>query len=233
MIKVRKGEDRGHVDHGWLDTYHTFSFASYNDPDEMGFSCLRVINDDRVAPGRGFDTHPHSDMEIITYVARGSLEHKDSMGNGSVIKAGEVQRMSAGTGITHSEHNPSDSEEVHLFQIWIKPEQAGVEPSYEQKSFEEEKKSGGLVLIASPDGRNRSVTIHQDARLFAAILKGSEVVHSVTHSIEDGRSVYLHVVKGSISLNGTDLTGGDGARVTGESTVTVKGTGEVLLFDLP
>ena len=229
MIKVRKGTDRGYFDHGWLITYHTFSFASYHDPDEIGFSCLRVINDDRVAPGRGFDTHPHSDMEIITYVVEGALEHKDSMGNGSIIKAGEVQRMSAGTGITHSERNPSDTDEVHLFQIWIKPEQAGLEPSYEQKSFEEEKKGGGLVLVASPDGEAGSVTINQDARLFAVVLSGGEA----THPIADGRNVYLHVIKGSVSLKGVVLEGGDGARVVGEKELSIRGDGEVLLFDLP
>src|SRR5713101_4242056 len=175
MMRIRKANERGHANHGWLDTYHTFSFADYHDPEYMGFRSLRVINEDRVAPGQGFGTHPHRDMEIITYILEGSLEHKDSMGNGSVIRPGDVQRMSAGTGVTHSEYNPSKTETLHLLQIWILPDRRGHTPGYEQKEIGGAEKRGQLRLIASPDGRDGSVSIHQDARLYAGIVNGEPI----------------------------------------------------------
>lgn len=231
MITIRKAEDRGHFDHGWLDTYHTFSFASYYDPEQMGFRHLRVINDDRVQPGGGFPTHAHRDMEIITYILSGALEHRDSMGNGSVIRPGEVQRMSAGTGVTHSEMNPSDSEEVHLLQIWILPEEEGIEPGYEQKRFPDTEVRDRLRLVASRDGRDGSLTIRQDVSIYAAVLgEGSEV----THSIAPGRHAWLHLARGRVTLNGEPLGPGDGAAVSEESSLTIRGGGpaEILLFDL-
>jgi hypothetical protein len=234
MITLRRSEERGHADHGWLNTYHTFSFAGYFDPQHMGFRSLRVINEDRVAPGEGFGTHPHRDMEIISYVLSGELAHKDSMGNGSVIRPGDVQRMSAGTGVTHSEFNGSRAERVHFLQIWIVPERRDLAPSYEQKRFEDGDKRGKLRLIASRDGRDDSVTIHQDASLYAAIL---ETGQEVTHTLAPGRSAWVHVASGSVELDGKTLSAGDGAAITGESRVTLKGNGgngrsEVLLFDL-
>lgn len=231
MFTLRKAQDRGHANHGWLDTWHTFSFAQYHDPAHMGFSDLRVINDDRVQPGQGFGTHGHRDMEIITYVLDGALEHKDSMGNGSVIRPGNVQRMSAGRGVRHSEFNASTTEPVHLLQIWIEPNVTGIDPGYEEKHFTGDEKRGQLRLIASPDGTAGSVTIHQDARVYAALLDGAD---TVTHTLAAGRKAYVHVARGSVTVNGHVLAGGDGARISGESSIGFsKGSqAEILLFDL-
>jgi hypothetical protein len=232
MLTVRKAEDRGHANHGWLDTWHTFSFADYYDPLHMGFGALRVINDDKVAPGQGFGMHGHRDMEIITYVLEGALEHKDSMGNGSIIRPGNVQRMSAGTGVRHSEFNPSRAERVHLLQIWIEPRITGVRPGYEEKEFGAAEKKGRLRLIASPDGRDGSVTIHQDASVYASML---DVGDAVTHRLAPGRRGYLHVARGLLEVNGKALKGGDGARIENEASIELKGAreAEALLFDLP
>jgi redox-sensitive bicupin YhaK (pirin superfamily) len=232
MVTVRKSEERGHANHGWLDSWHTFSFADYHDPREMGFGALRVINDDKVQPGQGFGTHGHRDMEIITYVLEGALEHKDSMGNGSVIRPGDVQRMSAGTGVRHSEFNPSPDERVHLLQIWIEPRITGVRPSYEEKQFGAQDKKGRLRLIASPDGRDGSVTIHQDAYVLAALLDGAD---KVAHQLAPGRRAYVHVARGAVRVNGVSLKGGDGVKIENESAIEFKDAreAEVLLFDLP
>jgi redox-sensitive bicupin YhaK (pirin superfamily) len=231
MIKIRKAEERGHFDFGWLNTYHTFSFGEYYDPRNMGFRALRVINEDWVHPGRGFPTHGHRDMEIITYVLEGGLAHKDSMGNGSIIRPGEVQRMSAGTGVRHSEANPSPDESVHLLQIWILPDEEGVEPSYEQKRFEDEEKRGRLRLVASPDGSDDSVTIHQDARVYAALLEPSQ---QVVHELGPQRHAWVQVARGAIDVNGRSLKQGDGAAVSNESQLKIVGQepSEILLFDL-
>ena len=232
MLTVRKAAARGHANHGWLDTWHTFSFADYHDPREMGFGALRVINDDKVEPGQGFGMHGHRDMEIITYVLDGALEHKDSMGNGSVIRPGDVQRMSAGTGVRHSEFNPSREERVHLLQIWIEPRIMGVRPSYEEKKFGAQEKKGRLRLIASPDGRDGSVTIHQDANVYAALLDGKD---AVAHRLAPARRAYVHVARGAVKVNGVELKGGDGAKITEESEIEFSGAkqAELLLFDLP
>jgi len=232
MLNVRKAGERGHANHGWLDSWHTFSFADYHDPREMGFGALRVINDDKVEPGQGFGMHGHRDMEIITYVLEGALEHKDSMGNGSVIRPGDVQRMSAGTGVRHSEFNPSREERVHLLQIWIEPRITGVRPSYEEKQFGTAEKKGQLRLIASPDGRKGSVTIHQDAHLYAALLDGKD---AVAHRLAPGRRAYVHVARGAVKVNGVELKGGDGAKIAEESELEFSGAkqAELLLFDLP
>jgi redox-sensitive bicupin YhaK (pirin superfamily) len=231
VFRIRKSAERGHFDHGWLDTYHTFSFADYYEPAHMGFRSLRVINDDRVAPGQGFGMHNHRDMEIVTYVLDGALEHRDSMGNGSTIQAGELQRMTAGTGIRHSEFNPSDKGWVHLYQIWLLPERKGLEPSYEQLAVEEEQKQGWFRLVASPGGADGSLTIHQDARLYLAQLSPGE---GVTQPIERGRAAWLQVLRGSVNALGHDLSAGDGAAVTDEGAVSVRAAvpSEVLLFDL-
>lgn len=231
MLRIRKASERGHADHGWLNSYHTFSFADYYDPKQMGFRSLRVINEDRVQPKEGFPTHPHRDMEIVTYVLEGALEHRDSLGNGSVIRPGEVQRMSAGTGITHSEFNHSPSEPVHFLQIWILPEKRGVTPSYEQTLFPDEEKRKNLRLIASRDGRNGSVTVHQDVNLYAALLEQGE---EITHVVPAGRHAYLQVARGSVEINGRQLAQGDGAAVSDENQLIVTGKekAEVLLFDL-
>ncbi len=231
MIILRKSQERGHANHGWLDSYHTFSFAGYYDPAHMGFSSLRVINDDRITPGAGFGTHGHNDMEIITYVLEGALEHEDSMGNGSVIVPGDVQRMSAGTGITHSEYNASKTEPGHFLQIWILPNQTGVTPSYEQTHFSEADKRGRLRLIASPDGRDGSVKIYQDASVYATVLYAGE---SVSHVLMAGRKAYVHIARGGAQLNGQPLAEGDGARVIDEHgiSLTADSKAEVLLFDL-
>ena len=231
MIKIRKARERGHADHGWLNTWHSFSFADYYDPEQMGYSSLRVINDDRVAPGGGFPTHPHRDMEIVTYVLSGALEHKDSMGNGTVIRPGEVQRMSAGTGIRHSEFNASASDEVHLLQIWIMPAQGGITPSYEQKFFGTDEKRGKLRLVASPDGTDGSVTIHQDAKLYVTLIDPD---HDAEHHLPPGRRAYLHVARGAASLNGMAIEAGDGARIENEAAIHLKSdsSAEILLFDL-
>ncbi len=231
MITLRKSGERGHANYGWLDTYHTFSFNTYYDPAHMQFRDLRVINEDRVKPGRGFGTHPHEDMEILTYVLEGALEHKDSAGTGSVVRPGDVQRMSAGTGITHSEFNPSRSEPVHLLQIWILPEKLGLEPSYEQKTFPNKEKRGRLRLVASHDGRESSLTIHQDVDLYASILeKGGEV----THTLSPGRHAWLQVARGVVSLNGRAIHAGDGAAASNEQGLEIHADepSELLLFDL-
>jgi redox-sensitive bicupin YhaK (pirin superfamily) len=231
MIAIRRSEDRGHFDFGWLNTYHTFSFGDYYDPRFMGFRDLRVINEDRVSQGRGFPTHPHRDMEIITYLLEGALEHRDSMGTGSVIRPGEVQRMSAGTGITHSEKNYSAGEPVHLLQIWIMPNQAGLKPSYEQKMYGDEEKRGRLRLIASQDARDGSVIVHQDVSLYAALLDtGQEVVHQMSK----GRHAWLQVARGAVGANGQQLKQGDGAAISEEQSLKIVGNepSEILLFDL-
>jgi len=232
MIQVRKSEDRGHANHGWLDSHHTFSFADYHDPAHVQFSVLRVINEDRVAPGEGFPTHGHRDMEIVSYVLEGALEHKDSMGTGSVIRPGDVQRMSAGTGVRHSEFNASKSELVHFLQIWILPKTNGIAPGYEQKHFAPADLTGKLRLIASPDGREGSVTIHQDALLYATKLDSDT---GVAHSLAPGRRAYIHVARGTVALNGTSLAAGDGARVEQEASLQLSNgkAAEVLVFDLP
>jgi redox-sensitive bicupin YhaK (pirin superfamily) len=230
MITIRRAAERGHADHGWLDTYHTFSFADYYDPDFMGFRALRVINEDRVAPGRGFGTHGHRDMEIISYVLDGALAHRDSMGTDGVIRPGEVQRMSAGTGVMHSEMNGSESERVHFLQIWIVPERRNITPSYEQKAFPDEERRGMLRLVASPDGSDGAVTIHQDVRLFTTLLDDGQ---SVTHDFAPGRYGWVQVARGEAEVNGQKLKAGDGAAISDEKSVTVTGSGaEVLLFDL-
>ena len=231
MLTVRKSEDRGHAHHGWLDTYHTFSFAGYQDPLAMGFGPLRVINDDRVQPGQGFGMHGHRDMEIITYMLDGALQHKDSMGNGSVIRRGDVQRMSAGRGVMHSEFNPSATDPVHLLQIWIEPDVTGVRSSYEDRHYPDAQKRGQLRLIASPDGRDGSTTIHQDAYVYATLLDGAD---ELTHEPAAGRSAYVHVARGAVVVNGTALRAGDGAQISGEPAVVLREAreAEVLLFDL-
>jgi hypothetical protein len=231
MFALRRAQERGHANHGWLNSYHTFSFANYYDPRHMGFSSLRVINDDTVAPGSGFGTHGHSDMEIISYVLHGALEHKDSMGNGSVIRPGDVQRMSAGTGVTHSEYNASDSEPVHFLQIWLLPEQDGLQPGYEQKTFSSEEKRGRLRLVGSRDGREGSVTIHQDVDLYATLLGDGD---SVSHPLADGRKGWVQVAQGSAVLNDERLHPGDGVAIEGPATITLVGASaaELLVFDM-
>lgn len=231
MISLRKAAERGHANHGWLDTYHSFSFADYYDPDHMGFASLRVINEDRVAPGGGFPTHGHRDMEIITYVLEGALQHKDSMGNGSVIRPGDVQRMSAGTGITHSESNASEREFVHLLQIWIIPDKTGVVPSYEQKYFVPEEKQHQLRLIASPDGRDGSVRIEHDGFVYASLLDGGD---ELNHILAPGRKAYVQVARGALSVNGKKVNAGDGVMLEDEHEVRLSDAkqAEVLLFDL-
>ncbi len=233
MITVRKAAERGHFDHGWLDTWHTFSFADYHDPRHMGFRALRVINDDRVAAAQGFGTHPHRDMEIVTYVLEGALAHRDSMGNGSRILPGEVQRMSAGTGITHSEFNASQTDPVHLLQIWLLPRERGLTPSYEQKSFALDDRRNQLRLVASPDGRDGSVTIHQDALLFASVLDDARTVE---RALAPGRHAWVQVARGRVTLNGgLELAAGDGAALSDERGFTLAGRGEqaeVRVFDL-
>ena len=228
---LRKSEERGHANHGWLDSYHSFSFADYYDPRFLGFRSLRVINEDRVQPGRGFGMHGHRDMEIITYILEGALEHKDSMGNGSVIRPGDVQRMSAGTGVLHSEFNASLDEIVHLLQIWIEPDATGIAPGYEEKHFDAASKRGRLRLIASADGRDGSVVIHQNAALYAALFDGSE---RVTHRLAAGRGAYVHVVRGKLEVNGQPLAAGDALRTetAGEVVLEQGEQAEILLFDL-
>ena len=228
MINIRKAEERGHFDHGWLDTYHTFSFADYHDPKFMGFRDLRVINEDRVQAGRGFGTHGHRDMEIVTYVLDGELAHRDNMGTGSVIRPGEVQRMSAGTGVQHSETNPSNQAPVHFLQIWILPERPGIAPSYEQKTFPIDERKGRLRLVASHDGRDGSLTVHQNVDVFAATLNGA----TISHDFRPDRYGWLQVARGTVDLNGQTLRAGDGAAIEDERKVTLGGDGEVLLFDL-
>jgi quercetin 2,3-dioxygenase len=231
MITIRKSHERGHFDHEWLDTYHTFSFADYYDPDFMGFRTLRVINDDRVAAGRGFGTHGHRDMEIVTYVIEGALAHRDSMGSGSIIHPGEVQRMSAGTGVMHSEFNHAQDQTTHFLQIWIEPDERGIEPGYEQKSFAEADKRGRLRLVASPDGEQGSVRIHADARMHAGLFDAGE---SATLALDPQRPVYVHLVRGELSVNGKRLAAGDAAKLRGEPALTLDHgkDAEVLVFDL-
>ena len=231
MISLRKSHERGHANHGWLDSYHTFSFADYYDPREMVFGSLRVINEDRVAPKGGFPTHPHRDMEIVTYILEGELAHQDSMGNGSVIRVGDVQRMSAGTGIRHSEFNAAEHMPVHLLQIWIEPDKAGLTPSYEQKHFPLAEKQDRFRLIASRDGREGSVTIHQDAAIYAALLSAGQ---TLTYELDPVRRAYLHVARGRLNLNGYPLEAGDGAKVNGPETLILSAVeaAEILLFDL-
>jgi redox-sensitive bicupin YhaK (pirin superfamily) len=234
---LRKSSDRGHANHGWLDSFHTFSFSSYYDPAHMGFRTLRVINEDRVAPGGGFPTHPHRDMEIVTYVLEGGLEHRDSMGNGSVMRPCDVQRMSAGTGVTHSEFNASAETPVHFLQIWIAPDKAGHAPSYEQTHFDPGEKRGCLRLVASPDGREGSVTIHQDARILAGLFDGAE---TATYALAPGRAAWVHVVRGTVTVGdggtaaGAVLEAGDAAAIAEGGLVTLAHgkDAEVLLFDL-
>ncbi len=231
MIKVRKSQDRGAVNLGWLDSRHSFSFGHYYDPNHMGLGPLRVINEDRVRPGRGFDTHAHRDMEIISYVLEGALEHKDSMGTGSIIKPGDVQRMTAGTGVLHSEYNHSDTDPLHFLQIWIVPEKDRLTPNYEQKHFDLGGGDSGLALIGSPEGRNGSIVINQDVDLFAAKLKKSA---SVTHHVAPGRQIWLQIVRGAGTVNLVGLTEGDGAAISDEGKVRIEATedSEILLFDM-
>lgn len=229
-MHVRQSHERGHANHGWLDTNHTFSFAHYYDPEHAGFRALRVINDDRVVGGAGFGTHPHRDMEIISYVVEGALEHKDSMGNGSVIRPGEVQLMRAGTGVTHSEYNHSTTDAVRFLQIWITPDQHGLTPGYEQKYFGDERR-GGLRLVASPNGDQGSVTIHQDVGMYAAVLQDDE---SVTHELAEGRHAWLQIVRGNVVVEGVELGEGDGASFSETPLITIRsdGASELILFDL-
>ncbi|GAA7762030.1 MAG: pirin family protein [Burkholderiaceae bacterium] len=231
MIEIRKSEERGYADHGWLKSYHSFSFADYYDPRHVQFGSLRVINEDRVAPGMGFGTHGHRDMEIISYVLEGELAHKDSMGNGSVIRPGDVQRMSAGTGVRHSEYNHAAHDTTHFLQIWIMPNETGIEPGYEEKHFEAADKRGRLRLVGSPDGAEGSVVIHQDVRLYAGLFDGDE---TATLSLAPGRRAYVHVARGRISMNGQVLEAGDAAKLEDVETVNLsQGSGaEVLVFDL-
>jgi quercetin 2,3-dioxygenase len=231
MITVRKSEARGHANHGWLDSYHTFSFANYYDPNQMNFRSLRVINEDVVNPGKGFGTHGHQDMEIITYVLEGALEHKDSLGTGAVIKPGEVQRMSAGTGIQHSEFNHSQTDLVHLLQIWILPDTNGLQPSYEQRDFPVAERHGNLRLVAAQDARDGAVKVHQDVDLYAAILDKSS---RVSHTLHSNRHAWVQVARGAVLLNGLALEKGDGAAVSDESELVIEVTedSEILLFDL-
>ncbi|MEM6808490.1 MAG: pirin family protein [Pseudomonadota bacterium] len=231
MLAIRPAEERGVANFGWLDSRHTFSFGHYHDPRFMGFGPLRVINEDRVKPSQGFGTHGHSDMEIISYVLDGALEHKDSLGTGSIIRPGDVQRMTAGTGVRHSEFNASDEDPVHFLQIWILPEKNGLEPSYEQKAFTAEDKRGQLRLVGSRDGRDRTVTIHQDVDLYASLLADGE---SVSHSFAEGRYGWLQVARGSVHLDGNVLSAGDGVALKDASSITIDGVddAEILLFDM-
>ena len=230
-LNIRRADERGHADHGWLNSHHTFSFADYYDPAHMGFRSLRVINDDRVAPGMGFGTHPHRDMEIFSYVLEGALQHKDSMGNGSVLKPGQIQLMSAGRGVTHSEFNPSPKEPLHFLQIWIQPRERGHTPSYTEWRPTSEQADAPKVLVISPDGRDGSATIHQDADIYRIRLKPGQ---TVTHELKRGRGAWLHVAEGALKLNGVALTTGDGAstEAPGPLTLTATEPSEALLFDL-
>jgi len=231
MIRVRRADERGHFDHGWLDTYHTFSFGEYYDPDHVQFRALRVMNEDRVAPGRGFGMHPHRDMEIVTYVLEGALTHRDSLGTGSVIRPGELQRMTAGTGILHREFNDSPSEPVHLYQIWLLPSERGLPPGYEQQVFDPEKRQGTLQLVASPDGQDGSLTIRQDARLYLGNLGAGD---GLAHDIAPHRHAWLQVLRGTVRLNGEVLAAGDGAALSEEPVLSIEAeqASEFMLFDL-
>src|SRR5690349_9736154 len=231
MSDLRRSSERGHANHGWLDSYHSFSFADYHDPRHMGYGPLRVINEDRVQAGQGFGTHGHSDMEIISYVLEGELAHRDSMGNGSVIRRGDVQRMSAGTGVRHSEFNNSKSELVHFFQIWLFPDQRGLAPGYEEKHFDDSEKRGRLKLVASRDGRDGSVVVHQDADLYSALLSAGD---EVTHATERTRKGWVQVASGAVTVNGEQLAAGDGAAIAYEDNVAIRASAdtELLLFDM-
>ncbi|HJW52922.1 MAG TPA: pirin family protein [Burkholderiaceae bacterium] len=232
MMSIRRSAERGYADHGWLKSFHSFSFAEYHDPDHTGFGPLRVINEDRVAPGMGFGTHGHRDMEIISYVLDGELAHRDSIGNGSVIRPGDVQRMSAGSGVMHSEFNHAKSQTTHFLQIWIQPDQTGIAPSYEEKRFEDADKRGRLRLIASPDGAEGSVLIHQDARVYSGLFDGDE---SAVLALAPGRRAYVHIARGSIVVDGAALATGDAAKLTDAREITLSrgDAAEVLVFDLP
>ena len=233
MISIRRAGERGTAKLGWLDSRHTFSFGSYHDPKYMGFGPLRVINEDRVRQGGGFDTHGHRDMEIVSYVLEGALEHKDSIGTGSVIRPGDVQRMSAGTGVRHSEFNPSRDQPAHFLQIWLLPDREGIAPSYEQKTFADGEKRGRLRLVASPDGRDGSVVIHQDAAIYASLLNDDE---QVTHTLRSGRKGWVQVARGAVEVNGRELGAGDGAAIADETGLIITARSddaEFLLFDLP
>jgi quercetin 2,3-dioxygenase len=234
MLKIRRASERGHADHGWLSSRHTFSFADYYDPAHMGFRALRVINEDRVAPGEGFPRHPHRDMEIVSYVLDGALAHRDSMGTGSTIRPGDVQRMSAGSGVAHSEYNASKADPVHFLQIWLMPSQRGIAPSYEQKTFTPEQKRAQLRVVAAADGRDGSVVLHTDATLYAGLFGPGE---SARLALAPGRHAWVHVARGSARVNGQDLAAGDAVALSDESEVVVEGrpegeVGEVLVFDL-
>jgi len=232
MLTLRPAGERGHYRVDWLNSYHTFSFGEYHDPAHMGVSNLRVINDDRIAPGGGFATHTHRDMEIVSYVLSGQLEHKDSMGNGSIIRRGDVQRMSAGTGVQHSEFNPSATESVHFLQIWLQPGTMGVEPGYEQKHFSEEQRRGKLCLLVSPDGRAGSISTHQNALLYGSLLKAGEAVE---YKLTDDRHAWVQAAQGSIMVNSVALKEGDGVHIEKEKVIRIEGqdNADVLLFDLP
>jgi redox-sensitive bicupin YhaK (pirin superfamily) len=232
VIEIRRAGERGHARHGWLESYHSFSFADYYDPAHMGYGVLRVINEDRIQPGTGFGTHGHRDMEIISYVLEGALEHKDSMGTGSTILPGDVQRMSAGRGVQHSEQNHDKAGVTHFLQIWIEPNVRGIAPGYEQKHFDAASKRGRLRLVASPDGADGSVTLHQDARIYAGLFDGSE---RASHALTPGRKAYLHVVRGLLTANGTPLAAGDALKLAGVADIVLEkgANAEALLFDLP
>ena len=230
MMTIRRAAERGHFENSWLNANHSFSFGEYYDPDNMGYSNLRVLNDDTIAPNGGFPTHPHDNMEIVTYVLSGALEHKDSMGNGSVIRPGDVQRMSAGTGIRHSEFNPSPEEPVNLLQIWLRPNRLGVEPEYSQVHFSAEEKRGRLRLIVSPDGRDDSIATHQDSLVYASIVEYGQEIH---YKPSDDRVVYLHVAQGSLNVNGERLERGDSILTTNAIGISTRNEGEFLLFDMP
>jgi redox-sensitive bicupin YhaK (pirin superfamily) len=231
MINIRKSSERGHADHGWLNSFHSFSFADYHNPERMGVGNLRVINEDRIAPGTGFGTHGHRDMEIVSYVLEGALGHKDSMGNGTQIVPGDVQRMSAGSGIRHSEFNHAPNETTHFLQIWIIPNEQGIQPGYEQKNFAATEKRGRLALVASPDGRDGSVTIHADAAMYAGLFDGDE---SAEMALDARRQTYVHVARGSVNVNGHDVTAGDAVLINHEPSLQLKGghDAEVIVFDL-
>jgi redox-sensitive bicupin YhaK (pirin superfamily) len=231
MFTLRRADERGHVNHGWLDSFHSFSFADYYDPKHMGFGPLRVINEDRVRPGMGFGTHGHRDMEILSYVLEGRLEHRDNMGNGSIIVPGDVQRMSAGRGVLHSEYNPSTDDDVHFLQIWIEPSQRGIAPGYEQAHVDDEAKRGRLALIAGPAGSGAAVTIHQDARVYAALVDGDE---RIRHDVAAGRHAYVHVVRGRVDVHGVALAAGDAAEIEKEGAIEISNAdrAEILVFDL-
>ncbi len=231
MLNIRRSSARGYADHGWLKSFHSFSFAGYHDPDHMGWGNLRVINEDRIAPGTGFGTHGHRDMEIVSYVISGELAHRDDMGNGEAIKPGDVQRMSAGRGVRHSEFNHAEGQTTHFLQIWIEPDQFGIDPGYEQKSFSEQQKQGRLCLLASPDGRDGSVTIHADASMYGARLSEQDKIRL---ALDSHRKTYVHVVSGRVNINGQSLEGGDAAKIAHESELVLDhaDNAEVLVFDL-